>query len=178
MKKETKEVKEDVLVHSKKNLIKCPKCGEENVKSLEYCLTCGNKLAGSKSCPRCAKINEGNAKKCENCGFKFASKKKAVIASLGFSGILLIVLTLLLIFGKTSVVSNFTNVFRVASVGMVVAILVSTFTYGKKEVVDYAAKYNGYSQPLQKRRLISTLVALLGIVIAGIAVYYFFFMNK
>ena len=61
---------------------------------------------------------------------------------------------------------------------MVVAILVSTFTYGKKEVVDYAAKYNGYSQPLQKRRLISTLVALLGVVIAGIAVYYFFFMNK
>jgi DNA-directed RNA polymerase subunit RPC12/RpoP len=173
-----KEIKEDVLVHSKKNLVKCPHCGGENVKSMEYCLTCGNKLAGSKSCPRCAKINEGNAKKCENCGFKFASKKKAVIASLGFSGILLIVLTLLLIFGKTSVVSNFTNVFRVASVGIVVAILVSTFTYGKKEVVDYAAKYNGYSQPLQKRRLISTLVALLGVVIAGIAVYYFFFMNK
>ncbi|MGN0966170.1 MAG: zinc ribbon domain-containing protein [Candidatus Coprovivens sp.] len=178
MKKEIKEVNGDVLVHSKKNLIKCPNCGEENIKSMKHCLMCGTELAGSKSCPRCAKINKGDARQCENCGFKFTSKKKAVIASLGFSGILLIVLTLLLIFGKTSVVSNFTNVFRVLSVVIVVIILISTFTYGKKEVVDYAAKYNGYSQPLQTRKLIVTFVAILGVAIAGFIVYYFFFMNK
>ena len=166
---------EEVLVHSKKNLIKCPKCGAENIKSLKKCLMCGTELAGSKSCPRCAKINVKNAKKCENCGYKFTSHKKAFFASLGFSGILLIVLFILLLFGKTSVVSNFTNTFRIISVIVLALIVISTFTYGRKEVIDYTAKYNGYSQPMKKKKMIVTLLAMVGVVVAGFVVYYFYF---
>ena len=178
MKKKDIKVEEELLVHSKKNLVKCPKCGEENIKSVHKCIACGHKLSGSKSCPRCAKINEGDAKSCTNCGYKFSSKTKSIILSLAFSSILMLVLFLLLLFGKTNIVSNFTDTFRIISIVIVVLIIISTFTYGRKEVIDYAAKYNGYSQPTHKRRLIVTVLVTLLLVIIGFLIYYFFFMNK
>lgn len=50
-------------------MIKCPKCGAENVEDSNFCLSCGEKLkTTSQLCPECGNKNVGNAKFCENCG--------------------------------------------------------------------------------------------------------------
>ena len=170
--------KEEFLVPSKKNLVKCPKCGEDNIKSMEKCLMCGEALKGAKSCPRCAKINQGDAKKCVNCGFPFTGKKKAVLFSLALSIGLLVVLFVLLVLGQKTIVYRFTKTFRFLSIGLIVLILISMFTYGKKEKVDYAAKYNGEVVVFKGKKFFSLLLVLVGLVLACFCVYYFFFMNK
>lgn len=52
-----------------KNLIKCPKCGADNVENSNFCLSCGERLKTiSRFCPECGNKNVKNAKFCENCG--------------------------------------------------------------------------------------------------------------
>jgi len=163
---------------AKKNLVSCPKCGFENTKHLKNCLSCGEKLAGAKSCPRCAKINLKNAKTCVNCGFKFYKSKKATIASLLFSSVLLLILSLLLLFGQKEVVKDFLTGFRWIAVLIIVLIVVSTFTYGRKEKIDYDSHNEARKYDLIFKKLIAKIAIVIGLVIAAIFIYCTFFTGK
>ena len=137
IKKKKKTIKKD-----DNSLVMCPNCGSQNIKRVNKCLMCGQKLVGAKSCPKCAKINTGDAKKCINCGFKFTNKKIAVLISFIFSVMLSLTLSLLIVFRKDRVVINFIDSFRWVAVGIIVIIVIRTFTYGRKEKIDYDSKYN------------------------------------
>lgn len=168
-KKKSKKIKVD-----ENSLVTCPKCGSQNIKRVNKCLMCGQKLVGSKSCPKCAKINTGDAKKCVNCGFKFTNKTIAVLISFIFCAMLVLTLALLIIFRKDRVVINFIDSFRWVAVGIIVLIIIRTFTYGRKEIIDYDSKFNINKRAFLNWKRLSSIIVLLGFIVAGILIYVMF----
>ena len=173
-----KKKKNNDINKNKRNLVLCPHCGFENTKHLKKCLSCGGELIGSKSCPRCAKINLMNAKKCVSCGYKFNKTKVSTIASLIFCGILLITLMLLMIFDQTEVVRGFLDNFRLVSIVIIVLIIISTLTYGRKEKIDYDSYNDAIKNDLAYKKIFAMLALIIGFVIAGIIIYNIFFIGK
>ena len=169
-KKKSKKIKVD-----ENSLVTCPKCGSQNIKRVNKCLMCGQKLVGAKSCPKCAKINTGDAKKCVNCGFKFTNKKTAVLISFIFCVMLAFTLFLLIVFRKDRIVINFIDFFRWVAGGIIIIIVIRTFTYGRKEIIDYDSKYNINKRAFLNWKRLSYIIAVLGFIIAGILVYMMFF---
>ena len=73
-----KKKKEDSL----QNIIKCPKCGADNLTSALRCGRCGHPFVKpenefskedeqKKKCPICGEDNPKSAKECKYCGYKF-----------------------------------------------------------------------------------------------------------
>lgn len=168
-KKKKKKIKVD-----ENSLVTCPNCGSQNIKRVNKCLMCGQKLVGAKSCPKCAKVNVRDAKKCINCGFKFTNKKISVLISFIFCVMLALTLSLLIVFRKDRIVINFIDSFRWVAVGIIVIIVIRTFTYGRKEIIDYDSKYNINKRVFLNWRRLSGIIALLGFIIAGILIYVMF----
>lgn len=173
-----KKKKNNNVDKSKKNLVVCSHCGFENPKHLKKCLSCDGELVGAKSCPRCAKINLRNAKKCVNCGYKFNKSKISTIASLIFCGLLLISLMLLMIFDQAEVVRGFLDNFRWVAIVIGIIIIISTFTYGRKEKIDYDSYNDAIKNDLMPKKIFAKLALVVGFVIAAIIIYYVFFIRK
>lgn len=57
-------------------LIKCPKCGTDNLVGMKFCGKCGEKIFTEKMvCPKCKTENLPGLKFCGNCGFSLQSIK-------------------------------------------------------------------------------------------------------
>lgn len=173
-----KKRKEDNKDYKNSTLVKCPKCKAENVITLDNCVECGTKLPGSISCPRCAKINKKEVKNCISCGYNFGKKnKKNALVSFGFSLIVVIVLFVLLLTGNREVVNNFNQIFRIILAILIFVVIVSIFTYGRKDKVDYNKMYNNSNDELKGFRRYSYWVAVVGVTIVYILIMYFCFVK-
>ena len=170
-----KKKKKESVDKSKRNLVVCPHCGFENTKHLKSCLSCGKELVGAKSCPRCAKINVSTVKKCVNCGYRFTKSKVSTIASLIFCGLLLVVLMLLMIFGQTEIVKSFLDNFRWVAVIIIILIVISTLTYGRKEKIDYDSYNDAIKNDLMYKKIFSKIAIIVGLLIAAGIIYFTFF---
>jgi len=53
---------------SKTSLV-CPKCGNKNSVTAQFCDECGAPL--TKTCPKCGTQNDSDAKFCQKCGYRF-----------------------------------------------------------------------------------------------------------
>ena len=53
---------------SKTSLV-CPKCGNKNSITAQFCDECGAPL--TKTCPKCGMQNDSDAKFCQKCGYRF-----------------------------------------------------------------------------------------------------------
>lgn len=159
----------------KKNLVKCSHCGIENLKKSKKCLSCGEDLLGSKSCPRCAKINLKSNKKCMSCGYRFNRIKKANIISLIFCIILIFVLILLLLLGQKEVVEQFLTSSRVVAIGLIVLIIISTLTYGKKDKINYDDYSDMVKDNFIYKKTFSILGVIVGLLIACLVIWITFF---
>lgn len=52
-----------------KNVLVCPKCGNKNSTTAQFCDECGAPL--SITCPKCGAQNDSDAKFCQKCGYRF-----------------------------------------------------------------------------------------------------------
>lgn len=173
-----KKRKENNNDYKKSTLVVCPKCKAENVITLDNCVECGTELPGSKSCPRCAKINKKGVKNCISCGYQFDKKnKKNVIVSLGLSFVVILILFILTITGNRDVVNNFNQIFRVILAILIFLIIISIFTYGRKDKVDYNKMYNNSNDEFKSFRRYSYWVAMVGVTIVYLLVMYFCFVK-
>ena len=79
---------------------------------------------------------------------------------------------------KENIVLNFTNSFRIIAIILVCLIVISTFTYGKKEKIDYNLMFDASTKSFRKKQIIGTII--IGALVAGVCflIYYFVFMNK
>ena len=153
-------------------VIKCNKCGFENVYGTKKCMKCKTALKTDLVCPRCAKKNLSDAKHCVNCGYSFERKKGGILFNLILS-ILLVVSLLVVNHFDPDVFSGLTKNMKRVAVFVIIIILIATLTYGKKEINHYSAEEEMMkNSKMMKVRKVTSII--LGLITAGIFIFVCF----
>ena len=160
--------------------IKCPKCGFMNAYGSKKCYKCNTVLRELKSCPKCAKKNDIAAKKCVSCGFDFSKKRRSVWFSLVISVLLMVFLFVCVKLGKKSIINGVGLGFRIVAVLIICSLIYVTFTYGKKEKINYAAEEEmATKNPVFNRmKLISSIAVVIGLIAAAVFIIVKFVLKK
>jgi len=161
--------------------IKCQKCGFENILGTKQCVKCKKKLEQlTWSCPKCAKKNLIEFTSCVTCGYRYNKQKrtkKNIIFNLFFSLLLVILLLVLLFLNKKGVVYHIHFGFKLFSCFLILCIVYSTFSYGKKDIVRYREQEKKVKEEGRIKRLkwISNVVVILGSIFIFGLLWYFLF---
>lgn len=156
--------------------IKCPKCNAKNVKGSKVCGKCNKKLeVTSKSCPKCARRNKLDATNCISCGYNFNKKTH--------NGIINLIITLLFI-GALFILVKFNPeinkkymtylIYAIGGIG-VLMVIISTFTYGKNEIVSLSAEdemnRKTFKSHITFSKILIWIAFLIFLVLIGYIVY-------
>ena len=155
--------------------IKCPKCGFKNAYGTKKCFKCHCRLEkGYISCPKCAKKNSLDAKRCVSCGFNLKRKRLSLFACLVISILVSLALYLCVRYGREEVVGNVKIVYYIIAVIILVSVLYSTLTYGRKNQLSFDAEEEmADNNPRLKRlKLISSIAVV--IMVTSIALFIIF----
>ena len=161
--------------------IKCPKCGFKNAYGTKKCFKCHNRLEkGYISCPKCAKKNVVNAKRCDSCGFNFKRKRLSLLACLIISVLVSLVLYMCVRFGKEEIIGNVKIVYYIIAIVVIIGVLYSTFTYGKKEqlVFDAEKEMTDNNPRLKRLKLISSIAVVITVIFVGLFIIFNFILKK
>ena len=161
--------------------IKCPECGYENVKQAKKCKKCKILLDSVlKTCPRCAKRNEIKANKCVKCGYDFNKKKKAIWINMLISLALVVALIILVLLNKTFIVKEVNQAFRALALVVVAILVISTLTYGKKDIVPLPGDETDIlKNDIKLLKIKSIVLGVITIIIIGLCIYcYWLFYKK
>lgn len=155
--------------------IQCSKCGFSNVLGTKRCIKCNTKLKlVTKSCPKCAKKNDINVKKCVSCGYNFNKKRRSLVANLIISILLVVILSLLWNFKKTSALYSITNILKALAVLFIVYLVYTTLTYGSKDIASYDKEKEllKNNKKISKMKKISNIAVVFGaLVVLGVVIY-------
>ena len=161
--------------------IKCPKCGFKNAYGTKKCFKCHSRLdKGYISCPKCAKKNELDAKKCVSCGFNMKRKRLSLLACLIISIMVSLVLYLCVRYGKESIVGNVRIVYSIIAIIIIVGVLYSTLTYGKKDQLTFDAEeeMNDINPRLKRLKLISSIAVVITVIFVALIIIFNFVLKK
>ncbi len=151
----------------------CKICGKENEKDVTSCVFCKTSFDTRKSCPRCAKRNFLSNEKCDNCGFSFTRKSMGLVRNFLLSFFLVFVLYLFLFLHKERMVEHITLGLKIGALFLFISVLLSTFTYGKKEKIRYSAEEEMISKNLRFFKVFSRVVFVIGLFLAiGFLLYF------
>lgn len=153
--------------------VKCPKCGSKNVKGSKVCGKCHKTLeVTTKSCPKCAKRNKLDATRCVSCGYSFDKKSHStlinLIITILFIGVLIILVKLNPDLNKKHI--SFL-IYAIGGIG-ILFVLISTFTYGKKEKISLSAEDEMNKKTFQNHITFSKVLTWIGLVVLLVLIGY------
>lgn len=165
---------------AKSQLIECPKCGFKNIVGTRKCSKCKTHIdKNRKVCPKCGKVNYSSINKCSTCNFNFATKKRSIWANLIISILIIVVLSLLVLFGKEEIVERFSFGLQVLAGFGVFVLIIKMFTFGDKDTINYSAEEEmiddrkGFG--IMKRW--SNRAILIGAIIVFLFLVYYYFIR-
>ena len=121
--------------------ITCLKCKTKNVKGSKVCGKCHTKLeVTTKSCPKCAKRNKLDVTSCISCGYRFDKKHYNTLINLIITVLFVGALIVLVKFNPELNKKHITYLMYVIGGIGVLTIVISTLTYGKKEMISLTAE--------------------------------------
>ncbi len=162
----------------KKEYVKCPRCGFENIKGTKKCSKCKKDIDSiRKSCPKCGKINANNVKRCGNCKYDFAKKKRSIWFNLLISILIIGILCLLVYLDKEGLVKKFSLALKVLAGFSVFVIFIKFLTYGKNDIINYTAEdeiLDNQKSLNIMRRWSNIAIIMGGLLVLGFLIYYYF----
>ena len=160
--------------------IKCPNCGFKNVYGTKKCFKCKKSLVSYISCPKCAKKNAADAKKCSSCGFDFKRKRLSIFACLIISLLICLVLYLCVRFGSKGILGNVKIVYYIFAVIIIMDIVYSTLTYGRKDQLKFDAEeeMSDLNPRLQRMKLISIISIVVMVLAVAFIIIYKYILKK
>ena len=164
----------------KKQLIKCPKCGFNNIIGTRKCSKCKTHIDDNrKVCPKCGKVNFAKVKKCTTCKFDFTKKRRTVWANLVISLLIIIILSLLVFFGKEGIVEKFSFGLRVIAGFGIFVLFVQKFTFGSEDTINYSAEEEMFDDrkgfAIMKRW--SNRAIFIGAILVFLFLVYYYFIR-
>jgi hypothetical protein len=163
------------------NQIKCPKCGFTNAYGTKKCFKCHCRLEkGYISCPKCAKKNNLGVTRCVNCGCNLKKKRIGLFGSLLISLLISLALLLAVHLNKKEIIGSVRIVYVVIAVVIILSILYTTLTYGRKEITNFDAEeaMNDNNPRLLRLKLISSIAVAIGCIAVAVFVIFKFVLNK
>lgn len=158
--------------------VKCPKCGFMNIKGTKKCTKCHHSIDSlRKSCPKCGKINSSSVRYCIDCKYDFEKKRRSIWFNIVISVFIVIVLCLLVFFGKESIVKKFNLGLSVLAGFALFVLLIRMFFSDSKQVVNYSAEeeMQDNNDAIVKMKKISNIAIVIGgILVLGFLIYYYF----
>lgn len=160
--------------------VKCPKCGFMNIKGTKKCTKCHHNIDSlRKSCPKCGKINSSSVRYCVDCKYDFEKKRKSIWFNLAISSFIVIILCLLVFFGKESIVKKFNLGLSVLAGFALFVLIIRMFFSNSKQVVNYSAEdemseNNGI---IAKMKKFSNIAIVIGAIFVLVFLIYYYFIK-